>query len=343
MCFLAGFKRKNIKDAKKPGMFLSLESFRKIIDEIAEVILTIDTRKPFSVNLTGGETFLHPEIFSFLAYAQKKDVGLTIFTNGTLIGKDIAKKIVEHRPEVLIFSLDGIEQDHDRVRGVGNFRKTYDAIKFIQEEKIRQNAKEPRIFINSIINDFSVEHIEEFVSFCEKLKADRLFFSHIQWSNSEITSKTLKELESRLEWTAPLSKMVMAMEHNLSLSKEKIPSLLEKIKKTKDDNLGRDSVRIDFMPDLLPDEINLWYSSKSYRIDYCQDVRNWIRIGVTGDVYPICPFVPFPWGNVQNKSIRQIFSGDRAKAFFVELRERGFFYACHRCCRRPSQSECILE
>lgn len=343
MCFLAGFKRKNIKDAKKPNMFLSLESFRKIIDEIADDILTVDTRKPFAVNLTGGEVFLHPEIFSLLAYAQKREVGLTIFTNGTLIDRAVAKKIVELKPEVLIFSLDGIESDHDRVRGEGNFRKTYDAIRFIQEEKINQNAKEPKIFINSIINNFSVEHMEEFIFFCEELKAERLFFSHIQWSNPRMTGKVLKELATRLEWTAPLSKMVEAMEHNLSIKEDKLESLLEKIEKIRSAYQENFSCKIDFMPDLKPEEILLWYSGEVYPIDYCYAVRDWIRIGVTGDVYPICSFMPLPWGNVAEESIYKILASDKANAFFTEIKNSGLFCACHRCCRRPSDGKCLTE
>lgn len=343
MCFLSGFRRKNNQEAKKPGAFLSLELFKKIIDEIVNDFLSVDTRKPHSINLTGGESFLHPEIFNMLSYAQKWNVGLTIFTNGTLIDRQMAKKIVESETEALVFSLDGPEKIHDRIRGTGNFGKTYVAIKLIQEEKIKLNSAKPAICINSIFNNLNIDYLEEFILICEELKIDELIFSHIVWSNLEITEKILGELNSRLNCKEPLSKIVEAMEHNLYVKREQLEILLEKIKRIKNTPQTACSFRIIFFPDLLSEEIRRWYSSDIYKIDFCYYVSGWIRIGVNGDVYPTCLLMPYLWGNLKKKSLREILKSAEIKKFFTAIEADGLFYACQRCCRRPAKSQCLLD
>jgi len=336
MCFLEGFKRKKISEAK-PMIFLPFETVKKIIDEVCKDFISIQRAMPFALILTGGEVFLHPDIFKILSYANDKRIGVTIFTNGTLIDEKLARKIVECEPEALMFSLDGTREVHNQIRGVGNFEKTYRAIKLIQEEKIKQNSVKPKIFTNSLISDLSVDSLEEFIFLCDELGIDGLSLSHIQWSNPKLSGVVLDEFEKRLGWNEPLSRMVEGMEHALCVKDDKITKLLDQVEKIKT-HKNNHRFRLKFNPDVSFPEIKRWYAPDAYRIDHCDRWREWIRIGANGDVLPVCALVPFPWGNLKEQSLGDILKGDKIKKFAREIEKNGLFYACQRCCRRPEKS-----
>lgn len=342
MCYLAGANRKKLTN--KLDSFLSFELFKKIIDEISESFTSVKKEKPFSLILTGGEVFLHPDILKMLDYIEEKKIGVTIFTNGTLINLNLASEIVKRNPVALMFSIDGPEEIHDQIRGIGSFKKTCAAINLLQEQKERLNLKHPKIFVNTLINDLNINYLEDFIHICKKLRIDGLSFSHIQWSNTNSTKIALKELEQRLSWQPRyLNRTVDFMEHNLYVKTNHINQLLLQINLIKEKYSNQQTFMIDFIPDLSPKEIKLWYSTKSNNyIDFCSTPKEWIRIGANGDVYPVCALIPFHLGNLRKQTLKEIITGDRTQKFFNEIDTNGCFYSCQRCCRRPSQSKSVL-
>jgi MoaA/NifB/PqqE/SkfB family radical SAM enzyme len=340
MCFLAGFRRKEITGAKEDAFF-SLDLFKGLVDEISEKFPVFQNTSFFSFNFTGGETFLHPKILEMLEYARGKNIGVTVFTNGTLIDLAVAADIVKAKPAALMFSIDGPREIHDQIRGQGNFEKACQAINLIQSQKRLFNAREPRIYINTLINNLTVDHLEDMIFIGDALKIDGLFFSHIQWSTPESSALVQNEFKERLGWSAPLSRMVEAMEHNLSVGADQLDRLLVQVDLIKNTHRNRNSFFVNFLPDLSLEEIALWYSPDIYKIDFCTAPAEWLRIGVNGDVQPVCALAPFPFGNLNEKFFQKIIDSREAKKFFDEIEANGFFYACQRCCRRPARSRSL--
>jgi MoaA/NifB/PqqE/SkfB family radical SAM enzyme len=341
MCYLAGFKKKCISDAK-PNIFLPIDLYKKIIDEVSKEDVFTEKKMPFSLVLTGGEAFLHPDISTMLRYAKFKNVGVTVFTNGTLIDDDLANQIIDQSLEALMFSVDGCQESHDKLRGDGNFKKTFDAINRIRNLKKKMGRKSPSIFINTLVHNFNIDHLEKVIEMCDGLEIAGLSFSLVQWSDPDLTKKALSELEERLNWKAPLSRMIEAMEHNFYIKESEADQLIARLELIRRNHQDKHPFYINFFPDLSSAEIRLWCSNNIYSIDNCQSVRDWIRVGANGDVYPVCALMPFSWGNIADKTIGEIVNGNEARIFFNEIRERGFFYVCHRCCRRPSWSKCVI-
>ncbi len=339
MCFLSGFRRKNIVGAKDFDVFLPLDIFKKLVDEISADFHDFQKNTPFSLIISGGEPFLHPKIFEMLAYAKDNDLRATVFTNGTLIDFQLALKIVQAAPEALMFSIDGTQNIHDKIRGEGNFQKTCDAIKFIQEQKYILNLRKPRIFINTIINNLNIEQLEELIFLSEELKVSNIAFSHIQWSTPDISNSVLNEFKTRLQWSAPESRLIEAMEHNLSVKPENLIRLMDKIDSIKiNHKRGQHQFDVNFLPDLLKEEIAEWYSGGIYKINFCDSPGNWIRVGSNGDIRPVCALILFPFGNLSTQSLKEILAGQRTQKFFEEIKNNGYFYACQRCDRRPDDS-----
>jgi len=93
---------KIIKDAKQFG--------------INEILLTFQ-----------GEPLLHKQLTKFVRLSKKNDLKTIIFTNGLLLNKDLANKLIESGIDVIRFSVDGAsESTYQKNRVGGRFSKVFE-------------------------------------------------------------------------------------------------------------------------------------------------------------------------------------------------------------------------
>ena len=91
---------------------LSTQAARDIIDQIAEV------SSPILV-LSGGEPLFRSDIFQLARYGTDKGLRVALATNGTLVTRRVAEKIVDSGVKRVAISLDGADpQTHDTFRGI---------------------------------------------------------------------------------------------------------------------------------------------------------------------------------------------------------------------------------
>jgi radical SAM protein with 4Fe4S-binding SPASM domain len=91
---------------------LSTQTARNIIDQIAAV------SSPILV-LSGGEPLFRSDIFELARYGTDKGLRVALATNGTLVTKQVAQKIVDSGVKRVAISLDGADAaTHDTFRGI---------------------------------------------------------------------------------------------------------------------------------------------------------------------------------------------------------------------------------
>ncbi len=91
---------------------LSTHVAKSIIDQIAEV------SHPILV-LSGGEPLFRADISDLARYGTEKGLRVALATNGTLVTKSIARKIIEAGVKRVAISLDGADAaTHDAFRGI---------------------------------------------------------------------------------------------------------------------------------------------------------------------------------------------------------------------------------
>lgn len=107
---------------------LSASRLEEILGQYQELIDALQKKqghplRPF-VNITGGEPFIHPEIMEImdLMDALSDRFSFRMMSNGTMLTPDILSRLQRLKIPCLQVSLDGDEQAHDALRGVGNFR-----------------------------------------------------------------------------------------------------------------------------------------------------------------------------------------------------------------------------
>jgi radical SAM protein with 4Fe4S-binding SPASM domain len=101
----------------------------------------IDDAREFygeSIHLTGGEPFVHPDIFDVIEYGRKSGYqNVIINTNGTLLNEDNIRRLREFGGFLhLTVSLDGFEELNDKVRGRGVFKRVTDSLRLCEKHKI---------------------------------------------------------------------------------------------------------------------------------------------------------------------------------------------------------------
>lgn len=106
---------------------LSTEEVYNILDKLHSVFGVK------ALNITGGEPLTRRDILYILQYARPLFQSLKLDTNGTLINKQIAKRINDISPNVVQISIDGPSEIHDSIRGKGAFEKAIRGIRLLRD------------------------------------------------------------------------------------------------------------------------------------------------------------------------------------------------------------------
>ena len=159
-------------------------------------IAMIDDLAQFGVPVllfSGGEPTVHPRLVEYAQYAVSKGMRAVISTNGTLITREKAQKLKEIGLSYVGISLDGLEETHDKFRGVkGSYKKVMAAIENCQEAGIK-------VGLRFTINKRNVKDIPGIFDLLEEKNIPRACFYHLVYSGrgSEIAKEDLSHEETR--------------------------------------------------------------------------------------------------------------------------------------------------
>jgi radical SAM protein with 4Fe4S-binding SPASM domain len=117
---------------------MSPELFRRTLDAFDELRALREPERCW-VQITGGEPLVHPSFAEFLKEAALR-FPVKVLTNGTLVGREEAEFLAAHCLSVQV-SFDGLEAEHDRVRGPGAFGPALEGLTYLREAGCRTVAR----------------------------------------------------------------------------------------------------------------------------------------------------------------------------------------------------------
>jgi MoaA/NifB/PqqE/SkfB family radical SAM enzyme len=97
-----------------------------------------------------GETLCHPNLFEFIKLANDRNNKVYFTTNANLLTEKIAKELLKYDIESIAFSIDGVDDNYNRIRNGGNFDTVIENIKRFAELK-REYGKEKPVFYVSFV------------------------------------------------------------------------------------------------------------------------------------------------------------------------------------------------
>lgn len=157
---------------------LEIEEFKKVIDSIADDALWL--------NLSGGEPFLFPDLVELVEYIFENCPNLFLMnipTNAISSGyiSQRVEQILELKPDyvnlTITISLDGLEEQHDDIRGVeGNWDRAMDLY-----EDLKEYEKEYKNFdtgFQTTVSKYNIDNLDDIFDFTRRATIPVFTFAH---------------------------------------------------------------------------------------------------------------------------------------------------------------------
>jgi len=151
---------------------LSTEEWKKVITDLRRWI------GPCRIQLAGGETFVRKDITDIIDFATQQGVLTGVVTNGTMIDRPLAQKIVDSGLGYIHISVDGIRPEtHDEVRGIpGLYVKTMAAVDALLEAGRGSGMS---ISFATVISRKNMHELVDLVHLVERKGLDGIIFNPI--------------------------------------------------------------------------------------------------------------------------------------------------------------------
>ncbi len=119
------------------------------------------------LNITGGEPLLRKEFFDIVSHAHKLGFPWGMTSNGTLITKEVARKLKETGMGTIAISLDGTKEYHDAFRRSKNaFERTAEGIRNLMEQGFQE------VQVTTVVTKQNLPQLEEIFKTVCNLEAD---------------------------------------------------------------------------------------------------------------------------------------------------------------------------
>ncbi|MBR2214507.1 MAG: putative heme d1 biosynthesis radical SAM protein NirJ1 [Selenomonadaceae bacterium] len=173
-------------DAQKYQNELTTEEAKRFIADLADFKVPV-------LLFSGGEPLIREDFFTLAEYAAEKKVRPTLSTNGTLITREVARRIKDIGIGYVGISLDGLKDVNDKFRGVdGAYQKAMEGI----ENCV---AVGQRVGLRFTINKHNFLELDKIFDFIEAEQINRVCFYHLVYSGrgNQMMTEDLTPAESR--------------------------------------------------------------------------------------------------------------------------------------------------
>lgn len=155
-----------VKELETRELFMILKQYIDLIK-----IWGLDkNNRPRKLSISGGEPLLRKDFFRLLEEIHSnRDMftSLVVMSNGSLITENVAKKLKNLGVSGVQISVDGLEENNDKVRGKGSFKKAIRGV-----ERLLSNGVPAGVSLT--VHKGNVNDLEGFVDFCNSMEVKAL-------------------------------------------------------------------------------------------------------------------------------------------------------------------------
>jgi 12,18-didecarboxysiroheme deacetylase len=173
------------KNRKYDGELSTAEG-KALIEDLADFGVPV-------ILFSGGEPLMRPDILELIASARRRGVRSVLSTNGTLITFALARELKNLELSYAGISLDGLEQTHDRFRGMkGAFGRAMAGLQACQEAGIK-------VGLRFTINRRNLQDIPGIFSLLRERDIPRVCFYHLVYAGrgSRLIEEDLSHEQTR--------------------------------------------------------------------------------------------------------------------------------------------------
>lgn len=294
---------------------MPIELFKKIADQTSKYFPSARMGYAYT------EPLVYKHLGESLEYVTHKNLDAAITTNAFNLTRH-AEVIAKNNVSDLFISLDGPQEMHNEIRG--NKRSFQNAIAGI--EKVLSYDKGPDISIYSVITEWNIGHLKEFVTYFKDYNIKEIGFMHPNYTTHDIADR--HNLLFGKEYFATSSSL-----DDMNLDNINLTALHEEISDIRSEKYP---FKVNWIPDMnSPEELDLFYNYPEKKISKkCMDIYQAMFIKSNGSVIPAhgrCYNLEV--GNIYKSEMKLIWNS----SIFSEFRKTvnksgGFLPACTRCC-----------
>ncbi|UUZ96890.1 radical SAM protein [Paenibacillus sp. P25] len=311
-------------DKEEQNKDIDMEVLRKILEETKEA--------KSRLYLWGGEPMFHKRFDEILESLASDPREMTICSNGLLLDKylDGILKISPHLEPLI--AVEGLEAEHDLIRGKGTFAKTMRQIEKLVELR-EQGIYKGRISVHSVINDSMIPKLYEPLEYFESLKLDLVILC-FPWYISKETSEQMDQYFSeKFSWLRKLDERHISSWHafKYQMNPEHVTSLVEALRRI---NERVWKIRVRYQPGLDYDEIQHFVQGEamvSRCATTCMALSTRVDILPTGDVTACKFFSEFTVGNLKEQGLKEIWESEEYERIREIINVEGLTPACSKC------------
>jgi len=157
----------------KTGKDLGLNEAKEVVDSLADADV-------MTLGITGGEPLLRNDLEELANYAKERGLIVTLSTNGTLITKFRARRLLDSFHSISV-SLDGLSDVHDKVRGKkGAYDMAIQGLKHLTTT----NPRDCAIGVNFVLNKLNFQELRRAFDIVRNMGVDYFFVQPVIGSGS---------------------------------------------------------------------------------------------------------------------------------------------------------------
>ena len=251
--------------------------------------------------LSGGEPLLRKDLPEIIGYAKKTGLNVSLITNGYFLDGKIFDNLVRHGVRVSI-SVDGTEEINDAIRGKGAYAKAISAMKKTSRAGLLDCLVTTLANVDSTLTNVTSQNIEHVIKLAEEHGARWVVIHGFIPFNP--TKEHLAKAPSPKQYEEIWNKV-----YDLRLKYKGKPEVnvycpfFARVAKQRD------------MPGFV-----YWFNN--FFLGKCSIAGRYMSVIENGDIIP-CSFNDrYRLGNVQNKTLKQIWDELQTSELSLKLRDR---------------------
>ena len=155
-----------------PQLHMARTKGHMSIDLLDKILAQISGRTELSLLHLAGDPILHPKLEQVLEAFERHHVPVLFSTNASILDAKRRKILIDHPPEVLIFSLDAVNAEtYESIGRIGNFENVISDIRSFLDER---PGRRPHTIVQFIYMKENQEEAEEFRRQWKKWGADQV-------------------------------------------------------------------------------------------------------------------------------------------------------------------------
>ncbi len=286
-----------------------------------------------NVYLWGGEPTLYSGWMDIIRRATALRMPTAIATNATGVA-DVAEELVQAPMFLLQISIDGHDAaTHNAARpaagGGDNHATVLRALEAIREAKNRQKRKLPLVAALCTISEVNARHVMD-VYEAYKDKVDLFVFYLSWWIDPASAQAHEQDFARRFGFVPTLHRGWIGdwTVRDAALLDRELAAVRRRARP-----LGMTPVTV--IPDIRgAHNLNTYYGDHSATFGYerCISIFHAVELDANGDMSPCRDYHDYVVGNVQERTITELWNNELFKQFRQSVHTDGLMPVCTRCC-----------